>query len=210
MKFCMLHSRDYSPATITVPKVERYCSLHGHSIVRKVCPTTLEGWERIPFLQEMLASVDDGTWLVWCEANVLFLREDFDLSGNLSEDKSFVFADSGTSPWLNAGFFALKVEPISRELLSRCLMTKGIGPVGFGSHKTVQEAFRGVIETDPLMRVRTTRFPSSVIQGPNTEYSKTAFAAHLSTPGTSAQVLERVKLVLEKGWGSVGLSLTRS
>jgi len=210
MKFCVLHSRDYSPATITVPKVERYCSLHSHSLVRRVGSTTYEGWERVPFLQEMMASVDEGTWLVWCEANVLFLREDFDLRGNISEDKSFVFADSGTSPWLNAGFFALKVEPISRELLSRCLATKDIGPVGFGSHKTVQEAFRGVVETDTLMKGRTARFSSSVIQGPKTEYSKTAFAAHLSTPGTSAQVLERVKLVLERGWGSVGLSLTRS
>ena len=210
MKFCMLHSRDYSPATITVPKVDHYCSLYGHSLVRRVGPTTFEGWERVPFLQELMASADEGTWLVWCEANVLFLREDFDLSGNIPEDKSFVFADSGTSPWLNAGFFALRVGLDSQELLSRCLATKNIGPVGFGSHKTIQEAFRGVIETDTLMKGRTARFSSSVIQGPKTEYSKTAFAAHLSTPGTSAQVLEGLKLVLEKGWGSVGLSLTRS
>lgn len=210
MKFCMLHPTSYEPSKVTALRVDRYCSLHRHTFVRRLGTRTAEGWEIVSFIQDQLKDPYFTGWVVWCDPSVLFLREDIDLNDFLPDSKDVVFMDLGDGLGLSTALMAFRCASSSQELLDRCQKTRNLGLVGFGHHRTLRDALRGVVESDLFLKGKTARFPTSFIQGPKAPYSETAFAVDLRTPDKHPRESENLQLILEKGWTSAIWTLART
>lgn len=179
VKFSILTLYDDNYADfgrLTTAGMAAYAKAHGYGFVcvqHRLDTRLALNWSKFRLLEQELGQAD---WLVWMDADILIVDQQFQLESLLQPDKDMLLS-TDTCGYCN-GFFLLKSSAWAYGLISALRFVEDVSERPHIRALNDQDALKVLIDNFPKVSARCGGIPDSIVQNRESAYNLKAFANH--------------------------------